>query len=508
MKRFVFIFICLPSIYTACFASNPNSMQHKHAIVQPNKLSTQQAAKNAADQAWDDSMEYVHTDKPEYRNSHVTVRTPAKNPESVEFHPTALIADHQIVTYIAGTPVVTAPFLGARPAFDGSDYIVNISSINRDVRLMEQRRKLYNAYKEMGYPVPDRPILVLSGKAQPIATIAWNPADQTTTNLDIGSNELDMAAALNDMVEAYMGIAYVSSPPFPVDGPRVANSYFGLNLGFVNIGNLDKSPFYFTAGQLFVPFGRYSSSMVSPTLPMLMSRTLSRPFIIGYRSQGQGGPYAAAYMFNTDTTMGNNNIEGVNVGYLIDMHNMMGDIGVGFIGSIDDAQGMQLNGLGNGYFGGFGSVSNGSENVKSIPGLDVHANMSIDRYNITAEWVTATSAFRAQDLSFNGQGAQPQAAQIEGSMTFKAFDKPASIGVGYQISQEALALNIPKNRYIAVFNISLWRDTIESIEYRHDLNYPVSDYANGAAPEGVTNANIVGTGQAANCVTLQLGVYF
>ena len=53
------------------------------------------------------------------------------------------MADGRVVTFIAGTPVVTSPYLGARPAYDGSDYIVNISSINRDVRLMEQRRRLY-----------------------------------------------------------------------------------------------------------------------------------------------------------------------------------------------------------------------------------------------------------------------------------------------------------------------------------------------------------------------------
>ncbi len=47
------------------------------------------------------------------------------HPESLEFYPTALIADNKVLTYIAGTPVVSSPYLGSRPAFDGSDYIVN-----------------------------------------------------------------------------------------------------------------------------------------------------------------------------------------------------------------------------------------------------------------------------------------------------------------------------------------------------------------------------------------------
>ena len=79
-------------------------------------------------------------------NSPVTVKSINGHPESVEYNPVALMADGHVVSYIAGMPVVSSPYLGDRPAFDGSDYIVNISSINRDVRLMQQRRRLYRAY--------------------------------------------------------------------------------------------------------------------------------------------------------------------------------------------------------------------------------------------------------------------------------------------------------------------------------------------------------------------------
>ena len=51
---------------------------------------------------------------------------------------------------------------------------------------------------------------------------------------------------------------------------------------------------------------------------------------------------------------------------------------------------------------------------------------------------------------------------------------------------------------------SLWRETSESIEYRHDTDYSTADVATGRA----ATANIVGTGRGRNSVTLQLGVYF
>ncbi|MGC1183294.1 LbtU family siderophore porin, partial [Legionella sp.] len=93
-------------------------------------------------------------------------------------------------------------------------------------------------------------------------------------------------------------------------------------------------------------------------------------------------------------------------------------------------------------------------------------------------------------------------------MTFKAFKRPSSLGLGYQWTKEALALNLPKQRIIGVYNISIWRDTVESIEYSHDIDYAVYQFANGAAPNGTVNLPTLGTGRSANTLSAQIGVYF
>jgi hypothetical protein len=440
--------------------------------------------------------------------THLTAYTPNKaNPESFGFYPTALVAKDKILTYIAGTPVVSAPYLGDRPAFDGSDYIVNISSINRDIRLMQQRRRLYRAYSQLGYPTPEVPILAFSGKVEPIASINSPYNGNTNGDLTLGSGELDLAASINKYVEAYMSIAYDESPPDV--GPRVTNSAFNLNMGFVNIGNLDRTPFYFTAGQLFVPFGRYSSAMISAPLPMNLARTKSRPVIFGYKSQKDTGVFAAVYGFRSDTTLGRSGIGGANLGYIFGLNGVTGEVGASYISSIDDAAGMQTTGSQVGTtFGGFGSFANGNEDVRKTQAFGAHTTISYERFNLALEWITATEAFRTQDLSFNGYGAKPTAGQAELGMTFKLFDRPASLGAGYQWTTQALALNLPQQRYIGVFNISIWKDTVESLEYRHDIDYSVYTYANGAAPIGGYNQNTLGTGRSSDTVSAQIGVYF
>jgi hypothetical protein len=444
-----------------------------------------------------------------YHSSVIKIHTPDSHPESLEFYPTALVADNQVVTYIAGTPVVSSPFLGARPAFDGSDYIVNISSINRDIRLMQQRRNLYRGYREIGYPNPDVPLIAISGKVEPVMTIGRSYFNDVTGDIDLGSDELDVAAILNDYVEAYMGIAYNASPP-DVGGQRVSNSSFSLNMGFINIGNLDKTPWYFTAGQIYIPFGRYSSSMVSPTLPMIMARIKDRPFIFGYKSQESTGPLVSVYGYRSDTTLGTSGVGGLNAAYIFQVLKGSGEIGAGYTSSMPDARGMQNTGsVPNTTFGGFSSLTNGSEYIHKTGAANVHGNVSFSRYSLTAEWVGAVERFHVEDLSYQGHGALPQAAQLEAGVTFRTFDKPSSLAGAYQWSSDAIALNLPKHRLSAVYNISIWKDTLESLEYRHDIDYKANQYGNGAnAPTFPPNLDTVGTGHSADTLIAQIGVFF
>ncbi len=445
---------------------------------------------------------------PSVHHSVVTVNALDGDPASVEFNPAALMADGKVVTYIAGMPVVTSDYLGDRPAFDGSDYMVNISSINRDIRLMQQRRRLYEAYHKMGYPRPNLPILTLSGKAEPAGSWHQSTYGEPTGDWTLGSSELDAAAALNDKVEAYLALAYDESPPVS-GGPRVANSALNLYMGFINIGDLDVSPYYFTAGQLYVPFGRFSTAMVSAPLTMRMGRTKSRPFIVGYKSQGETGPFAAGYAFKSDTTLGNSAIGGVNLGYVFGGPTLSGEVGASFISSMDDVGGLQVTGSPIGTtFGGFASPTNGSEQVHKVPGADVHAIFNVSNYSLTLEWVSSLGRFDKQDLSFNGRGAQLQGAQAELGNTFMLFDRPSSLGASYQWSKDTLALNMPHERLNFVFNISIWKDTVESIEYRHDIDFGRNQYANGAAPNGVFNVNTIGSGGTSDTLLLQIGVYF
>jgi hypothetical protein len=65
-------------------------------------------------------------------------------------------------------------------------------------------------------------------------------------------------------------------------------------------------------------------------------------------------------------------------------------------------------------------------------------------------------------------------------------------------------LFIPKESFSAEITTSIWKDTIEGLEYRHDKNYSASDSSSGLGfPTPVGSQ-----GSSQNTVTAQVGVYF
>lgn len=424
-----------------------------------------------------------------------------EGPQS-RYYPTALTANGKILTYLAGVPVVTSPFLGARPAFDGSDLIINISKINQDIRLMEQRDMIEQQFIEEGYPVPNTPILMLSGTLQPLFTYQKPYEGSASGNFTLDAVELDTTAIVNPWVEGLASFVYSSAPPAQ-GGDVTSNSSVSVDKAFVNIGNLSKTPLYMTAGQVYVPFGQYSSNMVSAPLPMIIGRTQVRSAMFGYAPTEDTGFFGTLFTYNSDTTAGNSAAGGGNLVFQFGNEDINGNLGGSLTTNIADSDGMQNTGAGDGEFAGFGANSD-NENVSQVGGYDIHGVFNIGPYSFLGEYVSSISPFDVSALSYNGSGAQPMGLNAEAARTFKFFHKPATIAVGYGWTDQALALLIPKQRISATLNVSWWRDTVESLEFRHDIDYSSSDYASGI---GATT-NTVGTGSSSNTVSALLAVYF
>ncbi len=426
------------------------------------------------------------------------------------------------LNYISGITVTTSPILGLKSAWNASDLLYQVSSMNEDLLLLQERDR-FNGLLERysGDSLDMRPLLVISGGIETRASYSKNYTDTDDASVNLSTAEIDLWAIMSQWASGFMAIDYDDSPPDT--GSRVTNSRLFLQRGFVTIGNLQQSPVYMTMGQLFVPFGRYSSAVVTTPLTKTIGRIEDRALVMGYFNDGI---YFQAYGDNGNRVDGSGDgvifQGGANLGYK-NNHSTIGgiDVGVGYTTNLADSQGMQSNGLSSDgnpstQFAGFGKTTNAdgtsaNQLAHNVDALDFHLSLSRGMITLITEYITALRRFDEGDLSFNGEGAAVSALQTELDFNFVFHGMPLTVGGAYNRSWQALALNVPQESYFAVVSTSFWKNTVESLEFRHDVNYSVTiDTGGGGAGDEsldlpVTDANV---GGSRDQITFQLGAYF
>lgn len=411
--------------------------------------------------------------------------------------------------YWGGTPVVTSPFLGVQSAFDGSDLVVNMSSINQDLRLLQQWQMLDSQRQANGKPYPSSPMVELSGKVEAQAVYLSPYIGKKTSDIDLSGLALDTSVGISPWASGFMAINYDNSP-LSTPATRTSNSRLFVNKAFLTLGNLNQVPFYLTAGQFQVPFGQYSSFMVSSPLTVSVGRTKARALLLGYHPKVNEGLYGSVFTFKGDSSTQDNsgrvNQFGANVAYDFVGQGFKFTLGTSYINNMADAVGMQNNGL-NGGFTGFGASSTSEILQNRVPGADVQSKLTVGPVVVLGEYLTATRSFNAADMTFNSQGAKPSAMNFEAAYLFNIANKPGSFALGYGRTGEALALALPKQRYSAVINYSFIKNTIASLEYRHDIAYSMTDVASGKGTI-MNYINLPMLGKDADTITAQIGVYF
>ncbi len=418
--------------------------------------------------------------------------------------------------FLRGVTVTTSPWFGANTAYDASDLLYEISSMNEDMTLLQHRQNLEQALSKVGDTLDNRALIEISGGVEGQVLYNDNFTGSDNGSVNLSTAELDVVPMVSTWANAFFSLDYDTSPAST--GSRNPRGEVYLKRGFLTIGNLDRSPIYFSIGQMYAPYGRYSSALLTAPLTLSMMRILAPTVRLGFFYNGF---YGALYGFDGDTNTGNNFIRegGVNLGYKNTTSFGHVEGGLGYVTNIADSQGMQNNGLSvnnnsNGVstqFGGFGQtvrVNNqpGNNLSGSVAGADSHLEVGVGNWYFIGEYMTAVQRFAAQDMTFNFQGARPAAMHTEVDYTWHYDGKPWTLGAAYGQSWQGLALNLPQHSYWVLLSTSLWKDTVESIEYRHDSNYAVQAAGSVTGAQiGVPDVNVGGT---RNLVTAQVGVYF
>lgn len=406
--------------------------------------------------------------------------------------------------YAHGPSVVTSPVFGLRGTTDAYELMVNLSTINKDLQTLRLRKKMDDYAKEQGIVVPKGPVVVLSGGVEGQAECQSNfkYSKDTKTDINLSRAELDVFGEVG-LATAAMLISFDDSDRLSSgqSTARANNSRLRIDRAWLTFGDLNKAPVYFSLGQLYAPFGSYGSFMITSPPTKTLGRTKDRMAVLGY---SKGNFYSQLYSLAGETGVSSSEVlmhSGINFGYLIEAagHIKLHLI-AGFLGNLAESQGMQDK-----IF-----TEEALEKITSrVHGYALRARVGFKTFDFTGEYITASKAFDLADLTFNGHGARPQAANFEGTYSFKIKDKMNTTFVTYGWSNQAFALGVPKQSFAVGHSIAFVKNTLATIEYRHDINYNWNDYSTSlGGGRAVDTRTKPFSSRHNNRVTIQLGVYF
>lgn len=225
-------------------------------------------------------------------------------------------------------------------------------------------------------------------------------------------------------------------------------------------------PVFLRGGMFYVPFGDFSSNMISDPLTLEVGETRDSALEFGFT---QGGFYSSVYVFNGDIDEAGDDSHidnfGVNVGYGVENDQYSFDFGVCYINNILDSDG-----LGD-EFEDRKSEEEAEGDLleldEYVGGFGAHVVVGIAGFSIIGEYITAMD-----DPEYLLDGVKEKIDEfsvwnMEVGYTFELSGKETTVGVAYQGSDEC-ANFIPESRYMGVISAGILDGTSLALEYLHD----------------------------------------
>ncbi|WP_240905566.1 LbtU family siderophore porin [Thiorhodococcus mannitoliphagus] len=309
------------------------------------------------------------------------------------------------------------------------------------------------------------------------------------SDITLATAELGIAAQINAWVNVGISFLYEQD-----------ETDLEIDVASITLSNPEVTPIFVTAGQLYVPFGSYETNLVSAPLTLDIGETRQTTLEVGFVADSFS---ASAYLFNGDRKInGENQIGtwGATLGYAYEESDLLVTLGAGYISDLGDSDSLQeitnedrVETLDTAIAAGLDVTGYSVAPSTRTGGWTINAAAEFGRFNLIGEYLSATDDFAPQSLAFEEAGAKPSAWNIEADVEFDLMGRESVAAIAYQGTREALALELPQERWLIGWSVEVYRQTSLSLEWAYDRDY---DRAEG------------GTGETASTLTAQLAVEF
>ena len=325
---------------------------------------------------------------------------------------------------------VALPLLSTSAAW-AEGGVISESSLEQRVAVLESRSKL-------AWPST----LSFSGALEVEAGYR-DQAGEQSSDVAVATVELGLDAQVNGWTSAHVLLLHEEDDtPVAVDEALIV------------LGNSEHSPWYLQAGQFYLPFGRFDSYMISDPLTLEVAEIRESAIQLGAASDHW---YTSVFFFNGSTSEGDEDrIEhyGADAGVLLSAGESRLDIGVSYLSSLGDTDGLDM-----------GSVD------EFVAGVAIHGLVETGSLALMGEYVTALD-----DLA--GADSQVSAMNLEAAYTQVFGGQDVTLALAHQRTEETVGIDLPSERLMFALSTTLWADADVSIEWANDEFEGTSDTAN------------------------------
>jgi hypothetical protein len=284
---------------------------------------------------------------------------------------------------------------------------------------------------------------------------------EDASDLVLATVELGIDAKLTEQVSGHVLLLWEEDETEPID----------VDEAFILFDGGNDAPVWVRAGKMYVPFGNFSSNMISDPLTLEIGETNESAVEAGVR---MGDFYALVYAFNGDVDEAGdeNHIDnfGAQVGYALEQDNFSLDASISYINNLADSDGWEdeLDDL-------------DTELDDYVGGLGMHAAVEAGAFNIIGEYILALDD---PEYVVDNSVEERDAIEVwnfEVGYAFTLFNKAALVGVAYQGSNNGDSFMpegyasadedldfIPQDRYMFTIGAEILPYTSLALEYLHD----------------------------------------
>lgn len=339
--------------------------------------------------------------------------------------------------------------------------------VSTELKHQQAAREKDQAVRNVAHEVADS--ISMGGVIEVVASQtnsdAWSGDDASDIVLD--TFELVIEASANEWVSGSLLFLYEDDD----------NDHLNVDEAFITIANQEVTPFYLTAGRLYVPFGHFETNMISDPVTLTLAETREDVVQLGFETDGF---YGSAYLFNGDvdeaktaySAADDNQIDnyGLNFGYAMESDNFSLDVGAGYINNIATSETLTEAVDETALCGGDACVKD------YIGGMSLHAIANVGQFYLIAEYVSALDEFEAGEIStVNADKLKPQAWSLEAAYNFNISGKEAIVALGYQKSKDMYlddsTSDFFEQAWLASLSLDIAANTRVMAEWRHAEAY-------------------------------------